>query len=285
MPKFESILCIDYSASSKPTLGKDSIWIGGRLRGKEILENFPTRHLLHLWLSEVLDHHISLGSRLLAGFDFAFGYPRGFADALGLKGRPWEAIWALFYDEIQDAPTNANNRFEVAQRFNRRLGDQAPFWGRPKHLNLPDLPARKQVTYDKGLSEWRLFERLSRGQRRGGAMQSGWKLAYTGAVGSQSLMGIARLEGHRRELGENLAIWPFEGSDALLVFAEVYPSGFAFDHINHPIKDARQVLATAAAMQGPALSQWLDLAQFNNDPSICEEEGWLLSFGSEVALS
>ncbi len=282
MVPFASLLSIDYSAASQPTRGADSIWVGGTLLGEAYLENFATREALHQWLDRQLEQHLREGARLLAGFDFAFGYPRGFAQALGLRGVPWDATWRYFAKLIQDAPNNKNNRFQVADALNQQLGAQAVFWGRPAHLDLPNLPARKTVRYDQGLVEWRAFEALGRarvqGKRRISGMQPGWKLAYAGSVGSQSLMGIARLQGHRARLGDQLAIWPFEAADRPLVFAEIYPSMFAFDHLDHPVKDARQVQAVAQAMAAADLRTWLDRDQFASDPEIIAEEGWLLGW-------
>ena len=282
MNPFTSLLSIDYSAASQPTRGADSIWVGGTILGQPYLENFATRAALHLWLDGQLQLHLAKGKRLLVGFDFAFGYPRGFAQALGLRGTPWAATWQQLAEMIKDAPNNQNNRFQVADRLNSQLGEQAVFWGRPAHLDLPNLPAKKHVGYDHGLAEWRAFEAQGRipakGKRRISGMQPGWKLAYAGAVGSQSLMGIARLQRHREQLGNQLAIWPFEAADRPLVFAEIYSSLFPFDHIAHPVKDARQIQATAQAMAAADLNAWLDRDQFASDPAIVAEEGWLLSW-------
>ncbi len=280
--KFDSVLSIDYSAASSPTKGKDSLWVAGTLRGERYLQNFATRSALHNWLDAQLELHLAKGARLLAGFDFAFGYPRGFAQALGLSGVPWAATWQHLSGLIEDAPNNRNNRFQVADHLNQRLGPKAPFWGRPHQLDLPHLPAKKQVRYDLGLAEWRAFEAAGRrkvaGKRRISGMQPGWKLAYTGAVGSQSLMGIARLQKHRERWGDQLAIWPFEAADRPLVFAEIYPSMFDFEHMDHPTKDARQVLAVAEAMAQADLGAWLGREPFADDPEICAEEGWLLGW-------
>ncbi len=253
--------------------------------GQDVLTNFSTRAELHAWLDETLHDHIKAGKRLLAGFDFAFGYPRGFAAALGLKGTPWAATWVHLAALIEDGRRNQNNRFQVANDFNRRLGSRAVFWGRPAHLDLPYLPARKTVIYDQGLNEWRAFEAQGRAaaDRRIARMQPGWKLAYAGSVGSQALMGIARLQQHREAFGDQLAIWPFEAADRPLVFAEIYPSMFDFDQVPHAVKDARQVLAAATAMARADLESWLDQTSLADDPHILNEEGWLLGWSRGAA--
>jgi hypothetical protein len=59
--------------------------------------------------------------RALVGFDFPYSYPAGFADALGLDGSPWSAIWRYLDQRIEDDARNANNRFQVADEINARV--------------------------------------------------------------------------------------------------------------------------------------------------------------------
>ena len=79
------------------------------------------------------------GRRVLAGFDFPFGYPRGFAAALTGRAEAL-AVWEYLADRIVDGPDNANNRFEVAAALNARLPGTGPFWGRPAGAALPGAP-------------------------------------------------------------------------------------------------------------------------------------------------
>jgi hypothetical protein len=52
------------------------------------------------------------------GFDFPFGYPTGFAIALGAKDGPgWVAVWREIASKVLDVldrEDNSNNRFEVS---------------------------------------------------------------------------------------------------------------------------------------------------------------------------
>lgn len=279
MDQFDSLICVDYSAAAKPTTGQDSIWLAGHLLGSKVLMNHSTRASAHEWLNTVMVEHVSLSKRVLVGFDFAFGYPTGFAAALGLTGRPWKSTWKYLERALIDSPNNENNRFEVANAINKQLGDKAVFWGRPHQLNLPFLPTKKNICYDNGIKEWRQFEAL--GREKGSLisrMQPSWKLAYAGSVGSQALMGIANLQRHRQKFAEKLAIWPFEEPTSPIVFAEVYPSMFKFEHIPHRIKDAKQVQAMVQVMKRNSLSNWLDRTRFRDNLSVVDEEGWLLGW-------
>ena len=94
---------------------------------------------------------------IAGGFDFALGIlglPRPWA-----YGIPWAATWALLHQEIIDGEDNSNNRFAVGQRLNQDWAQSGPLGG-PAHMDLPDLPPKKTVTYDQGLREWRRFEAL-----------------------------------------------------------------------------------------------------------------------------
>ena len=84
--EFDAYLMVDWSGASVPSRGTDSIWIAHARRDGNALTiheplNAPTRALATAHLADVIDTYIALGSRVLVGFDFAFGYPRGFARA------------------------------------------------------------------------------------------------------------------------------------------------------------------------------------------------------------
>src|SRR5436305_9485987 len=144
MTLFDDYLMVDWSGASVPTLGRDSIWsclirAGGRPR----VANHATRHAAMAAIRAMMVDSIAGGRRLFAGFDFSFGYPAGLAARLGLRGKPWRAIWDLLAREIVDAPDNANNRFTVAASLNRRLGGEAfPFWGCPERHACATLLVR-----------------------------------------------------------------------------------------------------------------------------------------------
>src|SRR5262249_46629937 len=160
-----------------------------------------------------LTAQVAAGRRVLVGLDLPYGYPVGFASALGVSD--WVGVWEYLDRHISDGKDNVNNRFEVAATINQRLGVQAPLWGRPKQRNLPALPVCKQVSYGgaeegPGLPEWRAVDRRLRQLRL--SPQPVWKLAYTGSVGSQSLVGIPVLRHLRFDhaLRDVSRVWPFE---------------------------------------------------------------------------
>ena len=131
---FDTYIIVDWSAANARKRGRDSIWICWRNRdGEEQLCNPPTRHAARVLLAEMIATAIGGGDRVLAGFDFPFGYPAGFAHQLGLNdAKPWRAAWNEIAHLIKDDDRNRNNRFWVGAEFNRRIsGKQFPFWGCP----------------------------------------------------------------------------------------------------------------------------------------------------------
>jgi hypothetical protein len=183
---------------------------------------------------------------------------------------------------------------EVASDVNRKLGRDAPFWGRPQDLALPHLPTTKDVTYrgphePDGLPEWRQVEEQL--YRFGDNPHAVWKLFYTGAVGSQTLLGIPvvkRLRDHPA-LRAVSRVWPFEvlvpsfpAGSAAVLHAEIWPSIVPFAHEFGGCNDEKQVRAVVQQWReldrGGQLAAWFE-APSENDLAR-QEEGWILGVPS-----
>ena len=279
-PLFDSYIMVDWSAAAVPTKGKDSIWIAcirrlenGTLR-RTVLENPATRAAATARLGDLLTERADAGERVLIGFDFPFGYPRGTGAKLGHDGLVWRRIWSDIDTALEDAPDNANNRFDVGEILNERLSGEAfPFWGYAGKQARPFLLQRGRRPHEaEDLPERRLCEaRIPR-------TQPVWKLAYTGSVGSQALTGIPRVWELRTDprLAFRSAIWPFEtglavDGNAQILFAESYPSIVEPEALTGKPKDAGQVSAMAKA-----LARWDDAGEleemFAADPALTPEE-------------
>jgi precorrin-8X/cobalt-precorrin-8 methylmutase len=292
---FDAYVMVDWSAAGKPTRGKDSIWLchGRRVRGavaRLAVENIPTRQAARSRLQALFAEERAAGRAVLAGFDFAFGYPDGLAACLRLADPPWRALWDLLAAEIEDAADNRNNRFAVAARLNARIsGGEGPFWGCPVGETRPCLAPRHHRRHDAlGLAERRLADTWLKGP------QPVWKLAYTGSVGSQSLTGIPILRALRDDpdLGDGVRVWPFEtglralrraDTEGRVVLAEIYPSLFAVRPRRGEVKDRAQVRAVVRHFA--ALDDAGTLGRlFAGDPAldanqrrlIEREESWIL---------
>ena len=292
-PLFDRIAMVDWSASATPKTGPDSIWIAVVERGNCTLSNPSTRRAAFAEIGALAVP----GQRTLLGVDFSLGFPEGTAELVGLAGVPWAATWAELGAAIVDEANNANNRFEVAARLNRSMAAKVssndvgpgPFWGCPPSKAHASLTPTKPSRAEEWPDQWRAVEQRLRSD--GHRPFSCWQLLGAGAVGSQSLVGIAGLERLRRSLGSRLAVWPFDSGLAVppsadLVVAEVWPSLWEVPVPAGVIKDAAQVEATARR-----LAQLDDRSELEPlfrprvgsaiEPIVVEEEGWVLGVAGD----
>lgn len=285
MPLFDRYIAVDWSAANTPRRGKDSIWIADS-EAESI--NPPTRHEAMAIVTERLLAARAANQRVMLGFDFVFGYPEGAAAAIAGRG-DWQALWAHLADAVVDNPDNTSNRFHVAAAINARLA--APhYWGHPHQHRYDNLSPRRPAAYAT-LPERRRAEIAAR------AAQPVWKLMGAGAVGSQSMLGIARLEALRLHplLGGDIAVWPFETAfaDALerpVTIVEIYPSLFPLDDPSVTPKDRAQV--ETCIRHFAALDAADELAAVLAAPAglsaaereiVIREEGWIAGIGTVSA--
>ncbi len=275
---FDTVIIVDWSAASSPSPARpspDAIWIGVAAADGVTTTYHRTRTAAEMVVTALLDAEQAAGRRVLAGFDFPFGYPTGFAARLTGQATA-AAVWNWLARHITDGADNANNRFAVAARINRDCGGRGPFWGCPAGLDLPGLSARKHVDYASlGLPERRRIEvAVPRAQPV-------WKLYTTGSVGSQALMGLPMI--HRLSQRAGTRVWPF-AAPGPVTLAEVYPSllSRAIAREAAAIKDEAQVRLLARALL--ALAQTGHLAPLFAPPAIAAEEGWILGAGHGAVL-
>ena len=80
---FDGYVAVDWSASSVPTQGENSIWLTVRGIGRTVeYENPATRQEAMGYIETLLRTATAAERRFLAVFDFLFGYPAGTAVAL-----------------------------------------------------------------------------------------------------------------------------------------------------------------------------------------------------------
>ncbi len=279
MTGFDTIAMVDWSARSAPSPAKptkDAIFIGLSRHGATTTSYHRTRHAALRSLTGVLDGEVRAGRRILVGFDFPFGYPRGFARAVSGSDDPLN-LWAYLAALISDDARNRNNRWDVAEGLNARFPGIGPFWGCPAARATQMLPARGTLRTDHGMPERRLVE------RRLPRTQPCWKLFTTGSVGSQVLLGLPHLHALRKRYGRDLSVSPFEAPDTPIVLAEIYPG-----LIDRAIKDRVRPGEILDAVQVRLMAQaFARLDPDRLDRMLREgdaEEGWILGLGQEAAL-
>lgn len=298
-PLFDAYLIIDWSAAAKPVSGANSIWVGLRQRAAGSFESFnprtrlEARRLIHTLARDLTRR----GQRVLIGFDFALGYPAGTAGALGLNidsTPPWRAMHAYLAARVIEREDNDNDRFTLAAEMNAAMsGGAHPFWGTPPPRTCATLAARKGDFSQPGaLPEHRLAEAWVRSAFKAHP-KSVWQLLGAGAVGSQSLLGIAAVAELRASL-PGARLWPFETGPGEMtarrlehtscLLAEIYPSTLSITPNPGEILDQAQVRTLSKHLESldsaGILGGAFDLPDSISDREIHKiiaEEGWILA--------
>jgi precorrin-8X/cobalt-precorrin-8 methylmutase len=305
---FDLLVMVDWSAKDGTTWGRDSTWLAvgdGTLRAPILTCNTVTRSGLDDAVRKALDVALEHDLRVLLGYDFAFGYPEGFANVVKKyltggsgAGGTWRDVWCWLEASVIDRTSNVTNRFNVADTFNRSL-KTAFFWGRPPSLTgLPALPSQKPTASScpagMGLNPL--------GDRRATELamaKSVWQLFGAGSVGSQTLTGVPyleRLHSHCNRFQQTLVVWPQETGfrpdplarfcDARFLLVEIWPSLLVpAKHLGSKmVADEWQVawmveLCRAQQAAG-GLPLWFDPPRLKVMPraraAAMNEEGWIL---------
>lgn len=294
---FDAYMAVDWSARDSPSPrrpSRDSVWLAHLAANREITATVyaRTRDEGFGQLRNLLVSHAENGQRVFVGFDFPFGFPSGFAAALGVEPPGGPAAWRHIWDElsllIADHPDNHNNRFDAAASLNRRCGGDSPgpLWGCPAGAARPALPA-KSPRYPYAARRGTLLERLRWTEKRQPGTQPVWKLFGAGSAGSQCLMGIPYVRRLRSDpqLRAVSRIWPFEtgfadawGSgepatgahtsppppppqapgEPFIMYAEIWPSLAPHRDPAAPIRDEDQVRAMVTWLQSLDDRGWMD---------------------------
>ena len=318
MPQFDYYIMVDWSGgNSRRANRNDCIWIayGCKCSHKPICHSPASRTEAMQLITKLLEDVVGPDNHCLICFDFAFGYPAGFASHLPSRSGepPWTSVWRYLTENIVDdigsvagrVVTNKSNRFEVVSMLNQLVAsaeNSGPFWAaapnwREANPSIAKLipqeqPSNFMSNADVSISPLRKCDETANSK-------TPFCTFVTGSVGSQILMGIPRLEALRRRkaFANSLQIWPFEtgwapnhestqsnwlGDDVRLIVAEIYPS------VQEPMEDQIND-------RGQVRSMWhwardLDIADkllpkfaIPKDLSDAEEsiarteEGWILS--------
>ncbi len=272
MNGFDTIVMVDWSSGndSGPKPKKDAIWAGVNRDGvAEDPVYLRNRTVAEEWLVALFTSELAAGRRVLAGFDFPFGYPAGYAHALTGSSDPL-GLWDWLEERVEDTP-KTNSRFDLAGMINLRLGNgKGPFWFNGLQRDIKGLP-RTQQGYSNPFPNKRQSEALAKGAF------SCWQMGGAGAVGGQVFTGLPVLARLRRQF--DVAVWPFQPLETAIAFVEIWPSLTVDAAPENWIKDAWQVTEIArqiSAFSADDLSKILDIT--------APEEGWIFGLGFETKL-
>ncbi len=280
MTLFDTYVVVDWSggndAGARPR--KDAIWVCNA--GDATPVYLRNRQVAEQWLAELIETETGAGRRCLIGFDFPFGYPAGFAEAVTGSEDPL-AMWSWLEARIEDHP-DRNNRCQVASDINALFAGVGPFWGNPfRSQDYADLPRKGLARTNTEFPERRAVENRAKGSF------TCWQLAGAGAVGSQVLMGLPVLSRLRQRFAGQVSVWPFEQLQTPVAFVEIWPSLIApqIAQAQQPgeIKDAAQMRVLAGVLASLDKHGRLDamLAEGQTGAS----EGWILGVGHEAELA
>ena len=182
------VIAIDWSGAKAGARSK--IWLA------EVRDGRLTRLESGRDRSEVVAHvidHASADPDVAVGLDFAFSFPRWYAEQLGatsIEELSIETLWNLVAEQGEDWLRNCPD----------------PFWGKPGRgkLELPEHLRRTEECASK---------------QEGSTPKSVFQIGGAGAVGTGSIRGMPHLLTLR---AAGFSVWPFHEAKPPLV-VEIYP--------------------------------------------------------------
>lgn len=295
MPLFDTYVMVDWSAKSAgktkwPKPKRDAIWwaiqrgrtdvgwknpenapdLSDRIEQCALFERTRDEAIVHI--ADFVVKEVGAKRRVLVGFDFAFGYPTGFATVVtDTKNKNPSArdVWRMLHDRIFENNGTERDRFEVAGELNKIVinsitgEDDGPFWGSPrgKSATPGENPyGEGRTTKDKERKAWPRdkfgFEVKRRTDEFAPRAKTAWQLLGQGSVGSQVLLGVPYLHRLQAQLSEGQigsVVWPLDVFDLPprrpeVVIAEIYPS-LITTAAGKQMSDRHQVMENAMAFE------------------------------------
>jgi predicted DNA-binding transcriptional regulator AlpA len=266
MPLFQSYVGIDYSGAQTPTDSLPGLCIYRASPTTTPQEVGPppsprkywTRREIAAWLVE----QISVGPATLVGIDHGFSFPLQYFERHGLP-----LDWHEFLvDFRRHWPTDEENMYVCFIREGYR-GNGAARSGDPRWRRITELHAR--------------------------TAKSVFQFNVTGSVAHSTHAGLPWLLHLRKQLGQRLHFWPFDGwaiPSGVSAIAEVYPAlwkrGFPSEGRTSHQQDAFAVAEWMRhADTNGSLTRFLCPTLEPHDRSAAEAEGWILGVEWELKVA
>ena len=257
MAIFARTIGIDYSGARTPTASLKGLRVYLAEGDSPPEEVFPPPSPRRYWTRKGVAHwliaRLAEDAPTLVGIDHGFSFPLRYFEVHGL-----ERDWPSFLDDFQRHwPTNEDHAYVDFVR-ERSAGNGA---------------ART------GNARWR---RLT--EERAGGAKSVFHFDVPGQVAKSTHAGIPWLRFIRRELGDRVHFWPFDGwniAHGQSAIAEVYPALwsriFACEDRTGDQHDAWSIAAwLSRADRDGSLAGFLDPNLTPPERSVARVEGWIL---------
>ncbi|MBK1619121.1 hypothetical protein CKO42_11890 [Lamprobacter modestohalophilus] len=256
MPQFESYLGIDYSGAQTPSSSLKGLRLYAATRTEPPAEIPPPPSPRKYWtrrgLAQYLVERLAEDRPTLVGIDHAFSFPLAYFEAHHLP-----LDWPAFLKDFQRHwPTDQDIYVDFV-----RYGDVG------------------QGAQRAGNPRWR---RLT--EERAGTAKSVFHFDVQGQVAKSTHAGLPWLLSLRRQLGDRLHCWPFDGWEipaGRSAVAEVYPAlwkhAFPTECRTSDQHDAYAVAAwLRLADLDDSLQGFLSPSLTPSERALAEVEGWIL---------
>lgn len=259
-PAFETYVGIDYSGAATPTSSLDGLRVYMAGPASSAVEVEPPRSPRKYWtrrgVAGWLVERLSEGRPVLVGIDHAFSFPLRYFETHGLP-----SDWPAFLDDFQRHwPTDEDDTYVDFVR-DRLVGDGPARYGESRWRRLTEVRAR--------------------------SAKSVFHFDVQGSVAKSTHAGLPWLRSIRRQVGDRVHFWPFDGWDipaGRSAIVEVYPAlwskGFEREARTADQHDAYSVaMWMRNADADGSLRRFLNPVLEPEERSAATVEGWILGVG------
>jgi len=257
MPAFARTIGIDYSGAETPTASLKGLRVYRAEGDGHPVEIQPPPSPRKYWtrkgIAEWLAERLAEDKRTLVGIDHGFSFPLRYFEVHHLL-----PDWPSFLDDFQRHwPTDEDHVY----------------------VNFVRYGSAGNGAARQGNARWR---RLT--EERAGGAKSVFHFDVPGSVAKSTHAGIPWLRFIRRQLGDRVHFWPFDGWDipaGRSAIAELYPAlwarGFAREERTPDQHDAFSIAAWASrADRDGSLAAFLKPDLSPPERTLAQVEGWIL---------
>jgi hypothetical protein len=255
MPQFDRYLGVDYSGAETPTRGLSGLRAYAATAALPPTEVSPPpgvrKHWTRRGLAEWLATELTNGPPTLVGIDHAFSFPLRYFESHLLP-----PDWPGFLDDFhRHWPTDDDNMYVDFIRDGLH-GNGAARTGNSRWRRLADIRSRAKSVFHFDVQ---------------------------GSVAKSSHAGLPWLRYLRRQLGDRVHFWPFDGwspPPGRSVIAEVYPAlwnrAFPTEGRNAHQQDAYSIARWMEQSDAAGMSAYFEPNLCPADRRVAELEGWIL---------